>query len=307
MRTIVLNQTNIVPNTNNSTLVYKFPSSVSFNNSKIAIASINIYYSWVNISSTLQNNSLSFNWVNQANTNNYTTYTIFIPSGLYEVTDINAYLQFIFINAPNLNTSQINPVPTAPFYLKDSIGDNVYFLEFVVNPTKYSIQLNTYNVPSTLPTNFSNPGNTLLPAATFNPIVAMVSEFSSTIGYSSTFASAQNQNNATANPSTETAYKIGSTFSYLSTTVPSIQPNSNLLVSLSNIDNAYANPSSIIYCLTPSVSIGELIVEKPPQLIFSKLLSGITNELRLQFLGTDLNNVAIQDPQMTILLVIEDN
>jgi hypothetical protein len=173
MRTIVLNQTNIVPNTNNSTLVYKFPSSVSFNNSKIAIASINLYYSWVNISPTLQNNSLSFNWVNASNTNNYTTYTIYIPSGLYEVTDINAYLQFVFINAANLNTSQISPIPTAPFYLKDSIGDNVYFLEFVVNPTKYAIQLNTYNVPSTLPTNFSNPGGTLLPAATFNPIVAI--------------------------------------------------------------------------------------------------------------------------------------
>jgi hypothetical protein len=35
-------------------------------------------------------------------------------------------------------------------------------------------------------------------------------------------------------------------------------------------------------------------------------LSGTYNELRLQFLGTDLQPVTIKDPNMTILLAIKD-
>jgi len=41
-----------------------------------------------------------------------------------------------------------------------------------------------------------------------------------------------------------------------------VQPNSNILFSISNINNKYANPSSI---LTPAVAIGAQIIEKPPQ------------------------------------------
>jgi hypothetical protein len=84
-----------------------------------------------------------------------------------------------------------------------------------------------------------------------------------------------------------------------------VQPNANLLVSISNIDNIFSNPSSILYSLSPSVAIGELIVEKPPEYNFGKLLRGTYNELRLQFLGTDLQPVRIRDPNMTILLVIK--
>lgn len=308
MRTIVLNQSNLVQDGNNNTLVYKFPNSVTFSNSEIAIAQITMYYSWFNITSKYRNNYFTFNWVNAANTNNYTTYTVYIPDGLYEVSDLNAFLQFVFINAPSLSTSVISPTPAAPFYLVDSAGDNVYYAEFVVNPTAYAIQLNTYNTPAfgALPAGYTNPGGMLLGTQSFNPVITTPAEFNAIIGFSSSFSSSQNQNNAGANPGTSTAYKIGSTFSYLSTTTPQVQPNSNLLVAISNIDNIYASPSSIIYSLAPSVAIGELIVEKPPQFNFNKLLRGTYNEIRLQFLGTDLQPVTIKDPNLTVLLTIKD-
>lgn len=306
MRTLVLNQSNIVQDGKNSTLVYKFPNSVTFRDSEIAVAQITMYYSWFNVTSTLRNNKFTFNWINAAGTNNYTTYTVTIPDGLYEVKDINAFLQFVFINAPSLSTSIISPTPTAPFYLIDPAGDYMYYAEFVINPTAYAIQLNTFSVPTAVPAGWSNPGGTLLPAQTFNPIITTPSAFNQIVGFSSTFASDQNQNNATPNPATRTAYKIGSTLSYLSTITPQVQPNSNLLVSISNIDNVYANPTSVIYSLAPSVAIGELIVEKPPQFNFNKLLQGTYNELRLQFLGVDLQPVQIKDPNMTILLTIKD-
>ena len=306
MRTIVLNQTNLVNDGNNSTLVYKFPNSVNFSNSQIAVSNITMYYSWFNISSKLGNNKFTFNWVNAAGTNNYTTYTITIPDGLYEVSDINYFMQFVFINAPSLSSTIISPVPANPFYLVNSAGDYVYYVEWLVNPTAYAIQLNTYNVPIALPVGYTNPGGTLLPAQSFNPIVTTPSSFNSIVGFSSSFSSSQNQNNAGVNPGTTTAYKIGSTFSYLSTTTPQVQPNSNLLISISNIDNKYSSPSSIIYSLAPAVAIGELIVEKPPEFNFNKLLPGTYNELRVQFLGTDLQPVQIKDPNLTMLLVIKD-
>lgn len=308
MRTIVFNQSNLVQNGNNNTLVYKFPNSVTFSNSEVAISQITMYYSWFNITSALLNNSFTFNWINANNTNNYTTYTITIPDGLYEISSLNAFLQFVFINAPSLSSSVISPVPPAPFYYVNSSGDNVYYAEFVVNPTAYAIQLNTYNTPvfGALPAGWTNPGGTYLPTQSFNPVITTPASFNAIIGFSSSFSSAQNQNNAGANPGTATAYKIGSTYSYLSTTTPQVQPNPTLLVSISGIDNAYASPSSIIYSLAPAVAIGELIVEKPPEFNFNTLLKGTYNELRLQFLGANLQPVTIRDPNMTILLVIKD-
>ena len=306
MRTLVLNQNNVVQDGNNNTLVYRFPNSITFSNSEIAVAQITMYYSWFNITSSLTNNSFTFNWINTAGTNSYTTYTITIPNGLYEISDLNNFLQFVFINAPSLSSSVITPTPSAPFYLVNSAGDYVYYAEWVVNPTAYAIQLNTYNVPTTLPAGFSNPGGTLLPLQTFNPVITTPSRFNEIVGFATTFSSSQNQNNAGANPGTATAYKIGSTFSYLSTITPQVQPNANLLVSITNIDNIFANPSSIIYSLAPSVAIGQLVVEKPPQFNFNKMLRGTYNELRIQLLGTDLQPVQIKDPNMTILLVIRD-
>ena len=306
MKTIVFNQNNLVQDGNNNTLVYKFPNSVTFSNSEIAIAQITMYYSWFNVSTNLRNNSFTFNWINAAGTNNYTTYTIFIPDGLYEIADINNYLQFVCLNAPSLSTTFISPTPAAPFYLVDSAGDNVFYAEFIVNPTAYGIQLNTYNVPTALPLGWANPGGTLLPAQTFNPVITTPATFNAIVGFATTFASDQNQNNAGANPGTTKAYKIGSTYSYISTITPQVQPNANLLVAISNIDNNYASPSSIIYSLAPAVAIGELIVEKPPEFNWNKLLRGTYNELRIQFLGTDFSPIQIKDPNMTILLTIRD-
>jgi hypothetical protein len=308
MRTLVLNQSNLLANGQNNTLIYKFPNSVNFSNSEIAISQITMYYSWFNIDSKFQNRSFTFNWVNAANTNNYTTYTVNIPDGLYEIKDINSFLQFVFINAPFLSTAIISPTPTAPFYLVNPAGDNVYYVEFVVNPTAYAIQLNTYNTPAfgALPVGWANPGGTFLGTQSFNPVITTPARFNEIIGFETTFVSAQNQNNTGANPGLATAYKIGSTYSYLSTLTPQVQPNPNLLVAISNIDNVYANPTSIIYSLAPSVAIGQLIVEKPPEFNFNKLLRGTYNELRLQFLGADLQPVTIKDGNMTVILVIKD-
>ena len=78
-------------------------------------------------------------------------------------------------------------------------------------------------------------------------------------------------------------------------------------MSVSNIDNKYSQPSSIIYSIVPTVSIGGLISEKVPNFAWNRLIPGTYNNLRLTLLGTNLQPIKINDPAMTFILVIKDD
>jgi hypothetical protein len=277
---IILTSRNIVPNTNNSVMVYKFPNSVQFNNHEIAVSSLQMYYSWQNINdTTLRNNVFTYTWEDAANTE--TTYTITIPPGLYEIGDINFFAQYTMIQNGH--------------YLVNASGQNVYFFEWIVNPTKYAIQLNTYQFPTALPVGWTNPALVPIPAATFKPQVSTPANFNLIVGFADTFISARDP--GTAYPDVK---------SYLSTISPQVQPNPTLLVTSSNIDNKYASPSSVIYSVTPTVAIGEQIVEKPPEFSWNKMIGGTYAELRITLTGSDNGPVVILDPNMTIILAIRE-
>jgi len=296
---IALNSNNVVQNGQNSTLVYKFPNSVSLTNKYIAVSSVSMYYSWFNISSLLNNNTLSYTWTVGSTT---TTYTVVIPDGLYEVSDINNYLQFTFIQNGT--------------YLINGSGDNVYYAELVINLNRLSVQLNTYYVPTSLPSGYSAPSNFVgYPTTSFNPVITIPTYLSSILGYAPingvVFVSNGNVGGAytppTAAASNYWVSKNGlNTLSYLSNTAAQVQPNSSVYISLSNINNPYAIPSSIIYAIQPSVAIGSQIIDRPPNFMWNKLIDGTYTELRLQILGLNYQPIVIQDPNMTILLTIRD-
>ena len=278
---IILTSQNIVPGTNNSVLVYKFPNSVQFSNHQISVSSISIFNSWQNINNTtLMNNKLSYTW--ESSTNLVTTYTITIPSGLYEIAQINAYCQYVMIQNGH--------------YLVNSSGLNVYFFEFQVNPTLYAIQLNTYQFPSALPSGWSNPGAVVFPAVTFKPQVSTPANFNLIVGFSSTFTSARDL--GAAYPSSN---------SYTSIVAPQVNPNPTLLVNCSNIDNKYALPSTVIYSITPSVALAAQINERPPQFAWNKLLPGTYSEIKITLTGADNSRVVILDPNMTLALTIQES
>jgi hypothetical protein len=280
MRTLALTTENIVAGTSNNTLVYQFPTSVDLTGSSIAVSNIFLYYSWNNISSSIGNNIFSYTWYDPSGVTDISTnYTITIPDGLYEVADLNAFLQFTFIQNGH--------------YLVDDNGNFVYYAEFVVNPTRYAIQINTYPVPTALPSNWTNPANLAFPNDNFNPVITLPAKFNEILGYTANFSTSPNLTNNT-------------NLSYLSSTAPKVQPNSNLLISITGIDNKYASPTSIIYSFSPNVGFGELIVEKPSEFNWNKIQSGMYNQLRVQLLGTDLRPIEIRDPQMTIILLIKD-
>jgi hypothetical protein len=295
MFVIVMNQTNIVPDGQNNKLVYRFPNSVVLKDKYIAVSNISMYYSWFNITVSSNNNTLSYTWTVGAVSS---TITVVIPDGLYDIIDINAYLQWTMIQNGH--------------YLINPSGNYVYYFNILVNPSRYAIQLNTFQVPTSLPVGWTQPANFAgYPTQTFNPVVTFPVFFNEIVGYPAGFASNNNVNNAyvppTASASNNYVAKDGAgTLSYLSNVSPQVQPNNNVLFSISNINNPYTQPSSIIYSLNPNVRVGEQIYETPPNFMWNKLIDGTYNELRLTFLNNKLEPLVIKDPNMTILLTIRD-
>ena len=284
--TITLTTANVVTQDGqNSSLIYNFPNSVQFKDHSICVSKISMYYSWTNINATpLANNTFTY----QARRAGAAlpVQTVTIPDGVYEISDLNNFLQFTFI--------------AAGFYLINNLGQNVYYAEFIVNPTRYSIDINCYPVPIALPVGWSLPPNWGLGyfdgAQTYTPIITTPANFNKIMGQVAGF-------------STAGGFNLGGTAAVTnnSTLAPQVQPNPTIFLSASGIQNIYATPSSIIYSVTPTTAVGTQIVEQPPEFSWCKLLEGTYNELRFRWLGTDLGQLKLLDPTMTITLLIRDN
>lgn len=290
MRTIVLNSSNLVQDGQNNKLIYNFPNSVQFKDDFIALAQVSMYYSWFNISSLLQNNIFTYSWVVGVTK---TIYTITIPDGLYEVATINQLLQFTMIANGH--------------YLVNTAGQNVYYAEFIVNPARYAVQINTYLVPTSLPSGFTNPASLSFPTQTFNPEITLVDNITKLLGYP-VITTQINTNNSYTPPAGDpyVSKLANGTLSYISVSSPNLQPNSSILFAVSNINNPYAQPSSIIYSLTPYVGFGEIISDKPSEFTWNRLIDGTYNQLVITILGLDLQPIKINDPSITILLALKN-
>jgi len=321
MRTIVLNSSNLVDDGQNNKLVYNFPSSVLFKDTYVAISSASMYYSWFNIREAYGNNIISYTWNTDAGDpviTTTTTYTLTIPDGLYEVSALNQFLQYEMIKRGH--------------YVIDATGNNVYFVELTVNPARYAVQLNTYMVDiNQIGTSISTTHKYIKPAgwdattsAThFNPIVVVPTQLGVLLGFRGGVKTYGNS----GNPATD-AYIAGTTLadgttpftpitniskiqslgtlSVVSNASPDIQPNSSVLITCSSVDNPYASPSSVIYTLTPNVSAGEIITEKPPAFMWNKLIGGTYNQIRIGLLGNDLSPLQLRDPAMTFVLAFAE-
>ena len=266
----------------NSSLVYSFPNSVQFKDHSICVSKISMYYSWTNINaSPLANNTFTYQTRTGGAANAAVTVTI--PDGVYEISDLNNFLQFTFI--------------AAGFYLINTAGQNVYYAEFIVNPTLYAISINCFPVPTALPAGWTAPASwTYYGAALYTPIITTPANFNKIMGQVAGF-------------STTGGFNLAGTVSVTSnsTVAPQVQPNPTLYLSMSGIQNIYASPSSIIYSVTPTTAVGTQIVDSPNEYSWCKLLEGTYNELRLRFLGTNLAQIKLLDPTMTITLLIRDN
>ena len=133
----------------NNTFVYNFaPRTVwTTPETKMSLSNFSVPFSWYNITAALQNNLIGYTWYDGGTSpgiypitsggNNGTAYFVTIPDGYYDIPTLNAFLQFSMVQNG--------------LYLTDANSNNVYFLEIVLNPTTYRVQLNSYQLPLSLP------------------------------------------------------------------------------------------------------------------------------------------------------------
>ena len=162
MRTLILNSSNIVAGTNNSVFEYQFVGgNVNLvKGQKVALATLQMYYSTFNITSAYGNNVFNYIWVDG------TSHQVLFPDGFYDATAINNYLHFVMLQNKH--------------YLIDPTGDYVWFITFSANPTRYAIEVNTFLMDAaTFPIGvgqYSYPSGATWVVPT-NPIIPMLPAF----------------------------------------------------------------------------------------------------------------------------------
>lgn len=270
---VVLNSTNLVSTSFNNTYRYSFPvGSVQFKEgSKIAVASVALYYSWQNISASAGNNSFSFVFPGSG------TFVVTLPDGFYDIASINTYLQNYCI----LNN----------LYLVDSSGNYVYYLELLTNSTYYACQFVAYPVPTSLPSGWTNPGGMVFPGSSVTPqLIVAANSFRSIIGFSA---------------GTYPSVTQSTIYSVLSTSVPSVTPVNSVVMSCNLLQNKYSIPNTILYSFSIDVTYGSLLISNPNQYSFVDIYSGVYSSLDIQFLDQNLNQLAIKDTSILVQLLIQ--
>ena len=277
-KTIILNTSNIVENSNNTKLVYNFPSGgFTFKNDMIALLSLYQYFSIFNITSDYGNNSFSYTWFDGVE------YSFTIPDGYYEISDLNSYFQSIMI----ANTH----------YMTNSAGQFIYFLEFIVNTSRYAVQINSYPLDTTI----QSTNGYILPSgaswsvpttSTLSQFNVNTSAFGEVLGYE-----------IGSYPDTQ----VGSTTSsFLSSVAPQITPYSSILVSCNLVNNRAVIPSNILSSYTPlGTNIGSLFKFEPNYLQFADVEDGQYTQLVLEFRDQLSRPIIIRDPNMLMTLYTE--
>ena len=275
--TIVLKSSNITDKTTNAVFKYDFPNSVNLVDYEVALISASMYYSWNNISTILQNRTFQYQYIDDADVTH--TVTVTLDEGLYEISDLNKALQFSMINEN--------------YYLIDNNGEYIYYLEFVINSVRNSVDINTYAVPTIIPDGFSEPKDWVgFPSVSYHPnlIIPSNSKFNQIIGYASGFE-------------TGIITGISESLSYSSSVSPDVNPNSNLLVDVNLTDNAFAQPTGVIASIVPDVAVGSLLRVAPPQYVFSPVKNGIYNSVVVRLLNAfTLQPQQIEDPAIVLIL-----
>lgn len=289
---ITINQSNVT--TQNNVYNYNFPSgSVNFRNAKIAVQSIIIPYSWLNVDGTVYNNA-AFNIiipVTIGGISTTATINITIPKGFYQLQNINQYIQSVLISSG--------------YYLINASGQNVFYIELVANTQLNNCQLNCYVVPTTKPAGWSYGATgtwgttavgSLPTTANLVPqLVTLNNNFGLLIGFTS----------STTFPSSNSSTVTVST---TSTIVPQITPVQSSYVGVSLVRNKYSNPTNIIANIPLTSAYATNIIYTPQELITLPILNGNYGSFQVIFYDQFYNPLPIIDTNLTVnlLLTVQD-
>jgi hypothetical protein len=278
MRTIIINSSNYVVGSGNE-FEYKFPNSVKFDvGDRVGLSGIAVYNSSFNITSAYGNNVITIKW----NADSQSSFTFIIPDGYYSISDLNYYIQSQCI-ANNL-------------YVSNSSGMNIYFIELVVNPTRYAVSLNLYALPTASQAStmkYVKPTDALwnFPSTAKCPQITISNALGNLIGQ-----------NAGIYPSSDS---VALNQQYLSTKTPKLNIIDSYILTCNLINNKYAIPSDVFFSVPLTGSIGSLISSNPSSVSFNDIATGTYNSIKIRFFSQDFDALLLRDTQCTIMLSIK--
>jgi hypothetical protein len=283
---LVLNNSNVVANSNNSRYQYNFiGGNFKTKNARMCISQVTVPYSWFNISTQWVNQQFNFIWRFGGSD---TTFPLTIPSGFYSTADLNAFLQqqMISLGAFLINAS----------------GQYVFYAAIVQNQTYYANQLILTKVPTsaeattaglTAPTLALNGVDFLgFPTVSTTPGISFpaTNSVGSVIGFAPS---------SVYGPST-------SNISQLSTQTPVATNVNSLIVHCNLANNPVTMPSDILDSIPiVDTTFGANINYSPSFEKWISITDGTYNSLLITL--TDENNIGIvaQDNHSLFTLVLE--
>jgi hypothetical protein len=273
--TLVLNSKSVINNGNNNIFQYQFLNGFRIeDNAEICVSSVQVPYSWYNVSYFYQNTKFNLVFPTNATT---ITIPVTIPDGFYTVPQLQSYIEQVCI---------INN-----YYLINTAGNYVYYVNLSYNIRAYKVQLICSLVPTTLPSGWTNPGWTL-PTVTRCPQIQVLDNyFGKLIGF----------NIGTHPPTTTSNFSKISDYTPLGSNVNSIIMRCNL------VSNNVCYPSDIIDSFAISnATFGANINYSSSYEKWVKIQSGTYQTLTVTMQDESFNDIKMNDSNSVITLIIRN-
>lgn len=264
-----------------NTYALSLPNTVDLNNFAVAVGNAYVYYSWYNINSYPLNNN-QFTLIVPGMSNQ----TITIPDGAYNISDLNNYLQYWFID-------------NGLYITNSTTGLNTYYASFTISPTSYAVQLTTKVIESALPSGYTSGGTNMTNAFTdsnglkhMQITISSSNDFQDIIG----FNAGTYPTSATGNPAT---YTKNSDYT------PNVNPINAIQMRLSCAYNTFSSNTTLIHVFTNrDASVGEQIDASPQELQYVPCI-GSHKEIILTFYDQAGRILNILDPNLVIKLIFK--
>jgi len=259
-------------------LSMQLPTNMDFHNKEVALGYLGLYYSWRNVSGAFKsngekgynNNQFSYTWVNGQ------TYNVILPDGFYPIPDILEYMQ-----------KQVM-IPNGHFML-DGKGKHVFFIEFVSNPTYYTVTMTCK--PVAIPAGGSNPNS--LPLGKVPQLnISADNNFGKIIGF--------NSGSYPALPNTTTFYNVNGQ------NVPKISSANTVYVQCNLAESDTSLFTNAIYQFSPTVPYNQYIPIIPPNLIYLDVTDGSKRMIDVWFTDQNGDPLDIIDNEINVTLLVRD-
>lgn len=258
----------------------KFPSNgITFGDAdSIILNSINLVYSFPNITAANNNNSFSYKI-------NGVSYPVLMPDGFYSSEDINSFL---------IQTQLANG-----HYIKDANDVNVFFITLKTNPTYYRLQFMLPPIPAQLPSGYTNPANVFYNSTTFaNPTCIQVvipnTRISEVFGMSPGIY-----------PGTSNHQSLAVLYSDL---CPQVSPIQSIIVLCNAVQNNLQLQGNALYTFSPSqTSYGSNIYYQNNSQYMLSLRRGSYQSIDFTLVDQQYRAIKLLDPNCIIQISININ